>query len=457
MNASDVRDRLQDERRQVAEQVESLRASLARSLEDEIEEDGSDSHPGDSATATFNREVEVTLEAPSSTSSAQIDGALERVEAGTYGICTECGRQIAPGPTRGMPYTDGSVDSARRIRAAGPDHAERLASRAPDADVPASRPLGAGAGQWTGIVAVAAAAFAADQLTQAASRDSIALNERSTSSPAVAVARAQPGDRVRRLRGQPPSWRPSRSAPWSGCSGSSRARARATRSCPVALGLLLGGSVANLYDRLVRGYVTDFIDLPWWATFNFADTFIVAGVALLMVGLFRAEPARSRTRERHRHHGPGHAWRRRGSTASWPIAATSARGARPSGCCAPEPCSWTASPPPARAGWWAVRSCATSPPAPASLPAAVDIGVQVPCEDDHLLVVEKPAGLVTHPASGVRGTTLVHALLDRGIAGGDDPERPGVVHRLDRDTTGLLVFAAIPRRTRRSQPHSARV
>jgi 23S rRNA pseudouridine1911/1915/1917 synthase len=85
-----------------------------------------------------------------------------------------------------------------------------------------------------------------------------------------------------------------------------------------------------------------------------------------------------------------------------------------------------------------------SPPAPAAAPAAVDIGVQVPYEDDHLLVVEKPAGLVTHPASGVRGTTLVHALLDRGIAGGDDPERPGVVHRLDRDTTGLLVFARDP-------------
>jgi len=46
-----------------------------------------------------------------------------------------------------------------------------------------------------------------------------------------------------------------------------------------------------------------------------------------------------------------------------------------------------------------------------------------------------------HPAAGHSGGTLVHALLDRGIAGGDVPERPGIVHRLDRDTSGLLVVA----------------
>ena len=81
------------------------------------------------------------------------------------------------------------------------------------------------------------------------------------------------------------------------------------------------------------------------------------------------------------------------------------------------------------------------PAGPPPAPTAVDLGIAVPYEDDHLLVVEKPAGLVTHPAPGVRDPTLVNALLERGIAGGDDPERPGVVHRLDRDTTGLLVFA----------------
>jgi 23S rRNA pseudouridine1911/1915/1917 synthase len=61
-------------------------------------------------------------------------------------------------------------------------------------------------------------------------------------------------------------------------------------------------------------------------------------------------------------------------------------------------------------------------------------------EDEHLLVVDKPPGVVVHPGAGHRSGTLVQALADR-VAGGDDPERPGVVHRLDRDTSGLLVLA----------------
>jgi 23S rRNA pseudouridine1911/1915/1917 synthase len=60
-------------------------------------------------------------------------------------------------------------------------------------------------------------------------------------------------------------------------------------------------------------------------------------------------------------------------------------------------------------------------------------------EDEWLLVVDKPAGLVVHPAPGYSGTTLVDRLA--GIAGGSDPERPGIVHRLDKDTSGLLVVA----------------
>jgi 23S rRNA pseudouridine1911/1915/1917 synthase len=61
-------------------------------------------------------------------------------------------------------------------------------------------------------------------------------------------------------------------------------------------------------------------------------------------------------------------------------------------------------------------------------------------EDAHLLVVDKPAGLVVHPGAGHATGTLVHALAGK-IAGGDDPERPGIVHRLDRGTSGLMVVA----------------
>ena len=64
----------------------------------------------------------------------------------------------------------------------------------------------------------------------------------------------------------------------------------------------------------------------------------------------------------------------------------------------------------------------------------------VASEDDHLLVVDKPAGVVVHPARGHRTGTLSQALADRA-AGGDEPWRAGIVHRLDRDTSGLLVVA----------------
>jgi 23S rRNA pseudouridine1911/1915/1917 synthase len=82
-------------------------------------------------------------------------------------------------------------------------------------------------------------------------------------------------------------------------------------------------------------------------------------------------------------------------------------------------------------------------PDPAAPPAAEDLPVVVRYEDEHLLVVAKPAGLVVHPAPGHAGGTLVNALLARGTplstVGGAD--RPGILHRLDRDTSGLLLVA----------------
>ncbi len=70
-----------------------------------------------------------------------------------------------------------------------------------------------------------------------------------------------------------------------------------------------------------------------------------------------------------------------------------------------------------------------------------EITVPVVFEDEYLLVVDKPAGLVVHPGAGNPSGTLVNALLNKGIAGGDESERPGIVHRLDRDTSGLMVVA----------------
>ena len=78
----------------------------------------------------------------------------------------------------------------------------------------------------------------------------------------------------------------------------------------------------------------------------------------------------------------------------------------------------------------------------AAAPAApvADAQFAVAWEDEHLIVVEKPAGVVVHPGHGNRAGTLAQALAG-SVSGGEDPERAGIVHRLDRDTSGLLVLA----------------
>jgi len=75
---------------------------------------------------------------------------------------------------------------------------------------------------------------------------------------------------------------------------------------------------------------------------------------------------------------------------------------------------------------------------------AQDIPLRILFEDDHLLVVDKPAGLVVHPAAGNRDGTLVNALLHHcagRLSGIGGVARPGIVHRIDKDTSGLLVVA----------------
>jgi 23S rRNA pseudouridine1911/1915/1917 synthase len=91
------------------------------------------------------------------------------------------------------------------------------------------------------------------------------------------------------------------------------------------------------------------------------------------------------------------------------------------------------------------------PAAPVSTLEPQEMDLAVPYEDEHLLVVDKPAGLVVHPAPGHAQGTLVHGLLAYDVEGGDEPERPGIVHRLDRDTSGLLVVARSPEAHRRLQ------
>lgn len=86
---------------------------------------------------------------------------------------------------------------------------------------------------------------------------------------------------------------------------------------------------------------------------------------------------------------------------------------------------------------------AVPPPAPAE-PLGQDIPLTIVFEDDHLIVIDKPAGLVVHPAAGHEDGTLVNALIAHcgdTLSGIGGVKRPGIVHRLDKDTSGLLVVA----------------
>ena len=85
----------------------------------------------------------------------------------------------------------------------------------------------------------------------------------------------------------------------------------------------------------------------------------------------------------------------------------------------------------------------TVPPRPPMVPVAEDIPLGILYNDADIVVINKPAGMVVHPAVGHSGGTLVNALLHhvRGLSGAGGDDRPGIVHRLDKGTSGVMVVA----------------
>ena len=162
----------------------------------------------------------------------------------------------------------------------------------------AERRLGAGPAQWIALAAIALAAIAADQLTKHIVTSTLALDEgdhvlgplwiHHVQNSGIAFglfASATPAVIV--LTGIAVAWMLVFFA---------RSGARHP-VLPVALGLVIGGSVSNLLDRVRLGYVTDFVDLRWWPAFNLADSFIVIGVIVLVCALVfsEREPRRPRS------------------------------------------------------------------------------------------------------------------------------------------------------------------
>jgi signal peptidase II len=152
----------------------------------------------------------------------------------------------------------------------------------------------AGSVQWAGMLSVAVAAIVADQLTKRLIEHQLALNQSHHVLPFIAITHVRntgiafgifPGRLgiVSVLTVVAVAWMLLHFA---------RSGARHVL-LPVALGLLVGGSVSNLIDRVRDGRVTDFIHVSHWPTFNLADSFIVVGVVLLLISLSRLERERA--------------------------------------------------------------------------------------------------------------------------------------------------------------------
>ena len=106
---------LLEERERVERAIQNLRDDHPGSLDDEVEETSgpSDNHVADTATATLDREIDYTLGENSGQVLAEIDAALKRIDDGTYGACTKCGREIAPERLEAYPWASLCIDDAR--------------------------------------------------------------------------------------------------------------------------------------------------------------------------------------------------------------------------------------------------------------------------------------------------------------------------------------------------------
>jgi len=107
---------LQEERQRVLDAISYLHEETPGSLEDETEEivGSSDNHLGETATATLDREIDYSLEENSEQVLKSIEGALERIDEGTFGICQTCGEPISEERLEAIPYATQCIDCRRK-------------------------------------------------------------------------------------------------------------------------------------------------------------------------------------------------------------------------------------------------------------------------------------------------------------------------------------------------------
>ena len=108
------RDLLKEERQRVVGAIEYLQKENPGSLEDEIQDETTDNHLAETATATLDREIDYTLEENAENVLAEIDAALARVDDGTYGKCLNCGQAIAEDRLTAIPWATLCIDCRRK-------------------------------------------------------------------------------------------------------------------------------------------------------------------------------------------------------------------------------------------------------------------------------------------------------------------------------------------------------
>ena len=159
----------------------------------------------------------------------------------------------------------------------------------------AERSLAAGVGQWAELAVVAVAAAAADQLTKAIVSSQLALGDATDIAGPFSVHHVRNTGIAFGLFSGATSIVIVLTALAIFALVLFFARSGQRHPLlPVAVGLVLGGSVSNLVDRLRLGHVTDFLDLAYWPAFNLADTFIVVGVGLLFLSFVAADRSSAR-------------------------------------------------------------------------------------------------------------------------------------------------------------------
>ena len=154
----------------------------------------------------------------------------------------------------------------------------------------AARALSAGAAQWAALAVVAAAAAGADQLTKVFVSSRLALGDAVEILGPFSIHHVRNTGIAFGLFAGSTSIVIVLTAVAIGALVIFFARSgRRHPLLPVAVGLVLGGSISNLVDRLRLGYVTDFLDFDYWPAFNLADTFIVVGVGILFLSFVAAD------------------------------------------------------------------------------------------------------------------------------------------------------------------------